>query len=340
MKYVIPIHGEIGKDLKASNIMLHLTNAKDYDSIHLDVNSIGGEIFEADKIIKLLVDSGKVHTAANSGDVMSAAVDIFMTAPVRSFDPTKGGFLIHNPWNDTKGDASDHEAVAKELKRIETDLAKKFAKITGVEESIIKMLMSEDRPLTVEEIKTYNFATIVERITPVPLAIYKPKTNTMTDHEIDKKLESFGKKLTDSFKSMFKPKAMMIADADGNEITIPDIADISELAVGLAVTGVNDGTYTLTDGRILTIEAGVITVIDVPVDEMAELKAENERLKAELEAKAQEITAIAEEKTKAMAKFTELQNDFNSIKSSFKPKAEKRKDENENQPQKFNYKKK
>lgn len=339
MKYVIPIHGEIGKDLKASNIMLHLTNAKDYESIHLDVNSIGGEVFEADKIIKLLVDSGKVHTAANSGDVMSAAVDIFMVAPIRSFDPLKGGFLIHNPWNQTQGDASDHEAVAKELKRIETDLAKKFAKITGVEESIIKMLMSEDRPLTVEEIKTYNFATITERITPVPLAIYKPKTKNMTEIEINAKLESFGTKLMNTAKSIFKPKAMMVVDADGNEITIPDISDIAELTVGLAVTGVDDGVYTLVDARIITIEGGVITVIDVPVDEMEALRQENEQLKADVAAKATEIETMAAEKTQAMAKFTELQNDFSKIKSTFKPKAEKQKEES-TEKKSFNYKKK
>ena len=327
--------------------MLHLTNAKEYTSIHLDVNSIGGFVDEAKKIVDLLKASGKVHSASNSGDVMSSAVEIFMLAPYRTFDVTKGGFLIHNPWNETQGDASDHEAVTKQLKKIEDTFATTYSDKTGTDKEVIKMLMKENRPLTSEEIKTYNFATLVERQEVQAKAIYKQKTNQMTNEEIDKKLDSFGAKLTKTIKAMFKPKAMLVVDADGNEIELPEINDITELKVDLSVTGVSDGTYTLTDGRIITVAGGKITEIMEVETEMSKLQKENETLKAEIEAKKIEIeakqvelTTVETEKIEAMAKFTELEKEFKSIRSSYKPKAEARTEDDDQKPKAFTFKKK
>lgn len=339
MIYTLPIHGEIGVDVTASSVMLQLANAKEYEGIDLDFDTIGGLVEEAKKIKSILVSSGKVRSSRNSGNVMSSGVELFMIAPIRTFDATKGGFLIHNPWNNTEGDAAQHEEVAKQLKKIEDDFAKEYSDKTGTDKETIKLLMAENRNLTAEEIQTYGFANIIERQQVQAKAIYKLKSNQMTELEIDNKLEGFGVKLLNTMKAMFKPKAMLLVDADGNELTLPDINDLVELTTGLTVTGVDDGSYTLVDGRVITVTGGVIAEIIEVENEMEALKKENETLKAQIEAKEKELEVVETEKVQAMAKFTELEKEFKSIRSSFKAKAETRTEE-KNETKSFTYKKK
>lgn len=101
---------------------------------------------------------------------------------------------------------------------------------------------------------------------------------------------------------------LIVDDANGTSLTFPDITDIAEIAVGVAVDA-PDGTYTIADGAdALTVvvmggavtdvttgapaattaevagelDAEVAAVLEVVIEQVQALKAENATVKAEL----------------------------------------------------------
>ena len=108
--YSIPIYGVIGEDTKHTDVLLHLNNAQKYDAIKLLIDSPGGYIDEAEKMCKSIVSLGKPIFTTNTGDVCSAAVDLFLLAskPNRTFNPSRGQFLIHNPWGQFEGEGEEN----------------------------------------------------------------------------------------------------------------------------------------------------------------------------------------------------------------------------------------
>jgi ATP-dependent protease ClpP protease subunit len=324
MRYIIPIHGELEFEKRndtftLNDFLLHLNNAKNSEVIHLDISSIGGYVEVADKIIDLLKNSGKVITASNSGHVMSAASLIFMSASVRTFDPTKGDFLIHNAWVEVQGEASELERQAKELRAIEKKYAQIYSQVTGVDISIIQELMNQNTPLTSEQIESMNFAHILKTEYKA-VAKINLKLNKMTEEQIKENFDTLGDKILNGIKSLFKPKALVIADANGTELTMPDINDISELKIGVAAT-VNgepaNGEYPQPDGTILKFEGGVLVeIVPLQNEDVDALKKEIEALKSENE-------VLKTQNEQVSAKLIEIEKDvkeYKALASNFKPK--------------------
>lgn len=332
--YIIPIVGQIGNPEEGetgqfftySDLLMHLNKAKDADVLDLHINSIGGYVEDADKMIQALIATNKQIITRNTGDVASAASKIF-TIPKskenRIFDSSKGAFLIHNPWGTVEGDAAELAAASKHIQSIENEYAKWYADVTGVDISIIKGLMSENIPLTSEQINEFGFATIVASQIK---AVAKLKIEKMEYKELEKKMSSI-ETFFDKILAKFKPKALMLADVNGVELNFPDANAPEEILPGLSVTisdGSTDGKYVMPDGSTYVIVAGKLTeIIAAQADEMANLKAENENLKAEIEKlKTDNASAKAneEEMNKQVlavkAEFVAFKKEF----SSFKPK--------------------
>lgn len=345
--YNIPIHGLIGsqeskedqnKYFSYSDLLMHLNAAMAFDTLNLDIASDGGYVDVCDKMIDAIKKTGKFITSCNSGNVASAASKLFTLAPKgsRFFHPERGVFLIHNPWvSDVEGDAAELSLIAKGLKSTESDYAKWYAAATGSDLTIIEAFMSENKPLTNEQIESLGFATIVQ---PVIKAVAKLtfKNNEMELKQVEEKLNGFEKTLQ-KVMAFFKIKALMIADANGKELEFPDLTDISEVAVGVKVMengAPANGEYTQPDGTVLKCENGVLVeIVPMAGDDMEAVKKENEALKAELESlKAAKVTAemqateSAKEVTTIKAEFVKFKAQF----SDFKFKASKG-DENEDE---------
>jgi ATP-dependent Clp protease, protease subunit len=330
--YNIPIHGvigspeegETGKYFQYTDLLLHINNSKLFDTINLDIDSVGGYTDIADRMIEAIKATGKFITSCNSGNVCSAASKIFTIAPKgsRFFHPEKGEFLIHNPWVSIDGDANELVAASKELKAIENEYAAWYSAATGADEEIIKAFMAENIPLTPEQVESLGFATLITQPVLKAVAKIKSKNNEMDNKEVKEKLNKFDS-ILNRIMSFLKIKALMLTDANGNELEFPDIADISELAVGLkALLGgaAANGEYTMPDGSVVVCENGIVTEINPPAmpdPGMAELTAQNEALKAELETlKAANISAEAkvQEATKAVL---EIKAEYNKFKNQF-----------------------
>lgn len=332
--YIIPIIGEIGKDFKSSDLLMHLNSAKESDTILLIIDSPGGDLDESRKMRKLLADSKKVLYSKNSGDVASAAVELFLAPPIqnRRFYPEKGQLLIHNPYLqgselDQMGfvlDADTLESMSLESKKIEKDLVVQYSKDTGTDAKILKAFMDENTPLTTDQIEKLGFAVIEKHELKAVAYININKQKEMEQKEIEKKLTSI-ESLLQGFKNIFKHKALMVQDATGKEIDFgADITAPEQIVVGIMATvdgSPAEGDYTMADGSVYKFVGGELKEIVAAMDEAEALKKENEQLKgeiAEMKAKSKEnevaLNALKAESTKQLKA---IETEFLNFKNQY-----------------------
>lgn len=326
--YSIPIYGVIGEDTKYTDVLLHIANAQKYDAIKLLIDSPGGLINEGLKMREALSSLGKPIFTTNTGDVCSMAVDLFLlgqTKANRTFNPSRGKFLIHNPWSEMTGEGDELIQAGKELKKLETEGAKRYSVATGCDENIILQFMAENTPLTVEQIDQLGFATILQPEFK-PVALYNFKDSEMENKEVIEKLSAFEKGFNAfmlKVESLFKPKCLVVQDVNGVELDFgADILEASQIQVGVAATVAGapaSGQYVMPDGSTLVFENGTLMEI-IPAQgeedmakELEAAKAENESLKAELESMKGKVNQLAEVETNYKA----LNEEFKKFRSQY-----------------------
>ena len=119
-----------------------------------------------------------------------------------------------------------------------------------------------------------------------------------------------------------EPVNMTMTDSTGATLTIE--REAGDPAVGDKASP--DGTFTMDDGKVITVLGGEITEITEDETEMDALKAENANLKAEIEtlksanatAAAQLETQLAEAK-QAVVDAQALKTELSSLKSKYFP---------------------
>ena len=100
-------------------------------TIHLRINSPGGDVFAAQTICQAIRDTGAKVIAHIDGYAASAATVISIAAD--EVEIAAGGFfMIHNAWTWAMGNANDLTATAVLLGKIDTSLAAQYAKKSGM----------------------------------------------------------------------------------------------------------------------------------------------------------------------------------------------------------------
>ena len=149
----INIIGEI--DDKAVERFVEDVKALDYeDGVLIQFDSNGGFLDAGYSIASIIMDL-KQRTnvvATNIGGVMSAATLPYVVCSYRIFDTTKGEFLIHNASLEyISGDGDYLMKAAISTLQTDNDLADFYSAVGGKPAEIYLERMSEDRPLTPEE---------------------------------------------------------------------------------------------------------------------------------------------------------------------------------------------
>ena len=325
--YIIPVSGEIGKDFKYTDLLMHLNNSKECSVIQLVIDSLGGSVDEGLKIHDHLISSGKIIKSTNSGNICSIAVSIFLSAPKenRTFDPAKGKFIIHNPWlKDIEGDSNTLDQYSNHLKSLEKTMASEYADCTGTSKDILKGFMDQSEPLTNDQIQSLGFATIINSAQIKPIAYFN--IEKMDTKEIKKEIKTFDgflKKIMAKLGIDDKVKALVVQDVNGTELDFGDaITDPSQIIAGISGIQVGgkpaEGEFTMPDGSVYNISKGTLTEIEPKAtedsEEMKVLKAENEQLKAEIE----KVKAQASETKDVSAKaLIEIKKEFSNFKAKF-----------------------
>ena len=130
-------------------------------TIHLRINSPGGDVFAARAIEQALKEHPANIIAHIDGVAASAATYIALAAnEVRMNDGAM--FMIHNAWTWAAGDRNDLTKTATLLGKIDGTLAKTYADKTGKTVDEITKLMDAETWFTAQEALDYGFADLID----------------------------------------------------------------------------------------------------------------------------------------------------------------------------------
>ena len=119
-------------------------------TVHLRINSPGGDVFAAQTICQAIRDTGAKVIAHIDGYAASAATVIATAAD--EVEIADGGFyMIHNAWTWAMGNANDLTATATLLSKIDGSLAAQYAKKSGMAVDEVRAAMDAETWYTAEE---------------------------------------------------------------------------------------------------------------------------------------------------------------------------------------------
>jgi ATP-dependent protease ClpP protease subunit len=129
-------------------------------TIHLRINSPGGDVFAAQTICQAIRDTGANVIAHVDGYAASAATVIATAAD--EVEISDGGFfMIHNAWTWAMGNANDLTATATLLSKIDGSLAAQYSKKSGMAVEDVRAAMDAETWYTADEAVA---AGLVDRI--------------------------------------------------------------------------------------------------------------------------------------------------------------------------------
>lgn len=135
-------------------------NALDADTIHLRINSPGGDVFDARAIATALKNHKARVIAHIDGQAASAATYIALAAD--EVEIADGGFfMIHNAWTIAMGNASDLNETADLLQKVDATIVADYQRKTGKDAAQIAQWMADTTWFTAQEALDQGF---VDRI--------------------------------------------------------------------------------------------------------------------------------------------------------------------------------
>lgn len=299
---MILLKGIIGEQVTLANVVA-LVEADTDPILQVHINSIGGDVDTGIAIYEYLKNYKErpVYTYAVE-ECMSIASIIFL-AGSRRFAGCP--IMIHLPMiTPEEGDhynTEDLTILSAYLQDVNKRMIKIYKEVTGADEKTLELLMKETSYIAPQEAITLGFAH--ETTAPRALAIFNINNKNLSEMAklTMKEIVAKAKSVIKAAGELIEPdvKAIELTDVNGNVLSVT--REEGEPQVGDAASP--DGTYTLEDGRTITVAGGVITEIMDPVigEEIEALRAENEQLRnsvAELTAALGEsVTAMEEAET-------------------------------------------
>lgn len=312
--------GFFGEGVTLKDIQEQLN--KNADSVTVHINSNGGDVREGFAIHDFLASSGKKITTVIEGKCYSIATVIFLAGSDREMQEN-AELMIHNPWGMAEGDANEIEKYADWIRENEDRLANFYVQKTGQSLEDIRAMMAETTFMDAEKAIEKNFAT--KKVEPMK-AVALINNNMKLDDNDKNWFESQFSKIEKLFKPKAQepPKSMVVKVADGSEIFIETEDEtlqgkkVFKVSEGQPTEeAVENGDYTLEDGRVITVADGVITDVqemaeNKEVDELkariAELEAENETFKAKATEHEEELKAEKAKFEEVQASLVEMKN--------------------------------
>lgn len=130
-------------------------------TVHLHINSPGGDVFEARAMAAAVVGYGGEVIAHIDGVAASAATYLALSA--NEVRMTDGGlFMVHNSWTLAMGNASELFATAALLEKIDGTIAADYANKTGASAEQIKSWMDSETWFTAQEALDAGFIDAID----------------------------------------------------------------------------------------------------------------------------------------------------------------------------------
>lgn len=305
---------------------------EDDNDIELLIHCPGGDCMEGWAIYDKLRTSGKNITATIEGMCASMATIILLAAPKeRRFGFQNASLLIHNPAVCGLDDWTCERLTADEIARLKGKLSAQEAALldmenkilnlyverTGTERDKLSKLMKEDKFVDMNKAIELGFIS----------GTVEPNTASVSTHQKLHKMANKEENVTVGSKIMKRllalagiekiedvqaPLDQNITAVDGKVFTVereegdPQIGD----------KAYPDGSYTLEDGTVVTVEGEVIKSIEKDVEDkakIAQLTAALGEANSQIEAlKTASVTAQTE-KNDLQKQISDLKSDINTL---------------------------
>jgi ATP-dependent Clp protease protease subunit len=130
-------------------------------TVHLHINSPGGDVFEARAMAAAIVaHAGKVVSHI---DGVCASAATYLALAASEVRMTEGGlFMVHNSWTLAMGDCTELRSTADLLQKIDGTIAADYARKTGASAEQVTTWMDAETWFTAEEALAAKFIDAID----------------------------------------------------------------------------------------------------------------------------------------------------------------------------------
>lgn len=327
MEGIIKIRGEIGTDVTLESVQAQIDRQRHATEWTAYINSEGGEVYEGLSIYQELRNLKNLTTIADTLCASIASV-ILQAGSVRK--AVRGtDIMVHNPFGQMQGEASDMRAAAEHLDRLKSKIISLYrANPKLSKKSPQELAAAMDQETWMDEDQAIAAGFIDEAIDKLrAVAKFDFKKSNMEDN---KEVKGWLEKLSTQFDQFFA-KAKIDVNAKniiaetletGGEIQVQaeEGEDWTGKPATIDGTPAAPGEYKLASGETVVIgEGSVVSTVKEPEMENKELeaaKAQIEELKKQLETKSGEAAAATKAATDAAAMVANMKTEFTAFKNS------------------------
>ena len=314
----IYISGEIGTETALLDVIRQVKSFKNLTDLMVVIDSPGGYVEEGDAIYDYLTSlKSTMRVSTFCKTAYSMAAKIFAVGDVRIVEDRDDALLIHFPWAETAGRATDFETAAKDLKVEEKKLADFYANFLHIDEETVARLLENETMISGKDAVKLGFATEL-RAPAKAVARLKDNNKPIKKEKMAKqKIKDFMKALKDFMKSEANYQ-----DVTGAEIIFPSLDEGAKPSLGDKATvndaPIADGSYEIPslDGEVIVFKDGAVAEIQPPkAPEDAPAPASEAEVPVSLDEVVAEVTTKIEAKfeKEKKEKETELQSKVNLL---------------------------
>lgn len=155
-----PLMAEWYGGITALDLVPRLAELGNKSTIHLRIDSPGGDVFAAQAIAQAIRESSAKVVAHVDGLAASAATVIAAACSETIMAPG-AMYMIHNAWTIAMGNANDFTDVAAMLSNVDGAIAAQYAVRTGLGLEELRALMDAETWLTAEAAVEKGFASAI-----------------------------------------------------------------------------------------------------------------------------------------------------------------------------------
>jgi ATP-dependent Clp protease, protease subunit len=155
-----PLMAEWYGGITAVDLVPRLAELGNKSTIHLRIDSPGGDVFAAQAIAQAIRESGATVIAHVDGLAASAAT-VIASACSETIMAPGAMYMIHNAWTVAMGNANDFTEVAAMLSSVDASIAAQYASRTGLKTEELRSLMDAETWLSAEAAVEKGFADSV-----------------------------------------------------------------------------------------------------------------------------------------------------------------------------------
>lgn len=174
----IYVYGDIGESfwgdetsVSASDFARALRDA-DGDDVTIHVNSVGGNVFDANTMSELVRSYKGRTTASIEGIAASAASFFALTADSVVMNPS-ALLMIHNPYTSCYGNADEMRKTADMLDKVRSTITGQYVRKTGMDESEVERMMDAETWLDATEALDLGFVDSISDSAPIAARLTK-----------------------------------------------------------------------------------------------------------------------------------------------------------------------